>query len=224
MVASEFKIAPPLLELSMFCSVSGLVFVENDLTKQLKESNVTKCTYVNWLAADAVRLSYINTNGVLEPVIISREILVKRVANILDGSHPSATVKQGENIFDAPIIRLTAFNVGGLPLPYFILLKVAQDILDIAPKLLNSDAPISMRNPTVSPRILSGKILSIASAVGLTLSGFQWLGSQIALTISKGNPDSEIIREMLSVAKADGYFLKIFMGDEEYPTSHLKMN
>ncbi|MFN9387433.1 MAG: hypothetical protein ACK6BU_10800, partial [Cyanobacteriota bacterium] len=75
--------------------------------------------------------------GPLETVAISREMIIKRVANTLDGSHASAAGGgEVDNAFDAPVHHLLKYKVGGLPLPYFILLKVAQDILAIGDKTL----------------------------------------------------------------------------------------
>ena len=53
----------------------------------------------------------------------------------LDGSHPSvAGEADAVNVFDAPIHQFLKYRMGDLPLPYFILLKIAQDILAAAPK------------------------------------------------------------------------------------------
>lgn len=100
---------------------------------------VKRCNYIQWLASDVVRMSYPNSNGILQPVAITREMIVKRMANAFDGSHPSIANGEGdsENRFDEPIRSLLRHQVmSGLPLPYFIMLKIAQDILEHAPKLL----------------------------------------------------------------------------------------
>ena len=62
--------------------------------------------------------------------------MVKRVANTLDGSHASLAAYESDNRFDPAVRHLLHYQVGGLPLPYFVLLKIAQDILSIAKKLL----------------------------------------------------------------------------------------
>jgi hypothetical protein len=97
----------------------------------------TPVNYQQWMGSEAVRFGYRNADGKMEKVALSREMLIKRVANILDGSHPSSAAAPGDyNKFDGPVRRLMTYTVGGLPLPYFVLMKIAQDILDIAPKLL----------------------------------------------------------------------------------------
>ena len=74
----------------------------------------------------------------------------KRVANTLDGSHPSAGGGgDTDNVFDAPVQHLLKYQMGGLPLPYFILLKIAQDILDVSPKI--PGAPFRIPSPASSP-------------------------------------------------------------------------
>ena len=129
----SMKSTPPLVELGNYCVVSA-VFDESTF-KALSGERVKRCTYAEWLGAEAVRVSYINAHGALEVVAISREMIVRRVANTLDGSHPSAAGGgEVDNTFDAPIHHLLQYKMGGLPLPYFILLKIAQDILEISAK------------------------------------------------------------------------------------------
>jgi len=126
------------VELKNFCIVSSAL--EQPLIKAMGSEETKRLNYLSWLGAEVVRVSFINSEGVLHEISISREILIKRVANILDGSHPSAASQDDfDNKFDEPIKYLLEFKVGGLPLPYFILLKIAQDIIDKMPKLLDMD-------------------------------------------------------------------------------------
>ena len=124
------------MELKNYCIV-GLAF-EQPLIKALGAEDVTRCNYMQWMGAEAVRLSYPADDGTLKKLAITREMIVRRVANTLDGSHPSAagTNEDKENSFDPAVHHLLQYQMGGLPLPYFILLKIAQDILATAPKLL----------------------------------------------------------------------------------------
>jgi hypothetical protein len=122
------------IELKNFCFVGAVL--EQPIREAVKAEDQTRCNYENWLGAEAVRLCYPPESGGLKTVIMSREMLIKRVANTLDGSHPSAAVNVNENSFDPAIHYLLQYKMGGLPLPYFILLKIAQDILSVAPKLL----------------------------------------------------------------------------------------
>ena len=132
------KLSPPSIELGKFSFVSRSF--EQPLIKALDAETVTCCTFTQWLGAEAVRVAHLNQRRSYEVVTISREMIVKRIANTLDGSHPSATGgNDGDNKFDEPIHYLLQYQVGGLPLPYFILLKIAQDLLAVAPKLLGTN-------------------------------------------------------------------------------------
>lgn len=124
--------------LHQFCFVSKSL--EQEYLHAISNNKVSKCNYMNWLASDIVRLQYINETGKLEAFSISREMLIKRVANVYDASHTSLNDEGGENKFDAPIKWLMGFKFGGLPLPYFLLLKVAQDILENVPVLLSKSS------------------------------------------------------------------------------------
>jgi hypothetical protein len=124
------------LELSQI-GIVGMV-VEQPLLKSFGVEDQTRCNYAQWLGSEVVRVCYPVETGTLKVVSINREMIMKRVANTLDGSHPSAASEDnaGDNTFDDAVHHLLQYRVAGLPLPYFILLKIAQDILDIAPNLL----------------------------------------------------------------------------------------
>jgi hypothetical protein len=124
------------LELSQIAFVGMLL--EQPLLGSFGVEDQTRCNYAQWLGSETVRVCYPDKTGVLKVVSLNREMIVKRVANTLDGSHPSAASgnNEGNNAFDETVHHLLQYQVAGLPLPYFILLKIAQDILDIAPTLL----------------------------------------------------------------------------------------
>lgn len=119
--------------LNKFCFV-GRCF-DQPLIKALEAETTTRCNYVQWLGSEVVRVAFRQENNLVSTAI-SREMLVKRVANTLDGSHASLAAYESDNTFDPAVHYILRYQVGGLPLPYFILLKIAQDILAIAPKLL----------------------------------------------------------------------------------------
>jgi len=121
--------------LSQYCYISKSL--EQPHIKALDNEKVVRCNYGNWMGSETVRVQFLNANGVMEKLSISREILIKRVANILDGSHTSLNNSDSsDNMFDESVKWLMRFSCGGLPLPYFLLLKIAQDIISNAPKLL----------------------------------------------------------------------------------------
>lgn len=132
------KVSNGYVELSKYSVIS--TNFDQPLIKALDSEPQKRCNYVQWLASEAVRVCYPDDNDDLKTVAISREMIIKRVANTLDGSHPSAAGGANvDNTFDAPVRHLLQYQMGGLPLPYFILLKIAQDILSTAPKLLGQN-------------------------------------------------------------------------------------
>lgn len=111
---------------------------EQPAIQALEAADVSRGNFSQWMGAEVARVGYLDSAGTLVRASISREQMIRRVANTLDGSHPSTGQQSGnlENSLDAPIQELLKFKMGGLPVPYFILLKVAQDLLEIAPKLI----------------------------------------------------------------------------------------
>ena len=87
------KASPSMIELGRFAFIAR--DFDEPLVKALNEEKVTRCSYTPWLGAEAVRLCYSRDGGPLETVAISREMIIKRVANTLDGSHASAVSLQG---------------------------------------------------------------------------------------------------------------------------------
>lgn len=124
--------------LGKFCVVAASF--DQPLIKAMDAETQTRCNYQQWLGAEAVRVCMRGSDRTLRATSISREMIVKRVANTLDSSHPSASASDTDNTFDAPVHHLLKYIVGGIPLPYFILLKIAQDILANAQKLLGVEA------------------------------------------------------------------------------------
>ena len=114
---------------------------DQSLIKAMDAETQTRCNYQQWLGSEVVRVCFRGSDGVLKQTSISREMIVKRVANTLDGSHPSTAAWDTGNTFDEPVHHLLKYAVGGIHLPYFILLKIAQDILANAPKLLGLEDP-----------------------------------------------------------------------------------
>ena len=96
--------------------------------------------YLQWLGSELVRLAYFNESGVYEVLTISRENLIRRVANAYNASHPLGDKETFENRFDPPIKWLMKFSWGGLPLPYLLLISISQDILDIFPPILDGQS------------------------------------------------------------------------------------
>lgn len=85
-------------------------------------------TFKDWLKSESVRIWFTNKVGRADEKIITREMLIKRVANALGGSHP-AGVFDVPNKYDEAVEFLLNYKVGEIPLPYYVLVKTAHDIL-----------------------------------------------------------------------------------------------
>jgi len=108
--------------LSQYCYISKSL--KQPYIKALDNEKVVRCNYASWMGSETVRLQFLNPNGVMEKHSISREILIKRVANVLDASHTSLNDSGvSDNMFDESVKWLMRFNCGGLPLPYFFITK-----------------------------------------------------------------------------------------------------
>jgi hypothetical protein len=91
---------------------------------------VQESTFKKWLDSEVVRVRFLTDKQKIEEKIISREMLIKRVANHLGGSHPNG-VFEVTHKYDKAVEYLLSQRIGNIPLPYYILLKSAHDILDI---------------------------------------------------------------------------------------------
>ena len=116
---------------------TSFIGLENSFLKILDKQRVDRYNFKSWMQTEIVRISHIN-NGNLDRKIINRETLIKRAANILDASHRSLHADEGKNEYDTAIKKLLEFKCGGLPLVYFLLLSIAQDILNNASKYITN--------------------------------------------------------------------------------------
>jgi hypothetical protein len=88
-----------------------------------------------------VRLQQLGADGHLHRIALAREQVIRRVANLLDGSHPAdAGNTPAIGSADQAVEYLMGLRAGALPLPYFLLLKIAQDLLLHAPKWVEEEA------------------------------------------------------------------------------------
>jgi hypothetical protein len=121
------------IHLKNFCYMG--VAIDESLSKAIQNEDVSRINYSQWMAAEAVRIGYVNEQGNLVCASITRDDLIRRVANALDGSHPSVGNDRSHEL-DEAVQVLMLYKMGGVPLPYFILLKIAQDIVEHVPRLL----------------------------------------------------------------------------------------
>jgi len=124
-------------EMRNYCFIKG----SNDYSDSMDQPGTEKIKGLNfsqWMGAEAVRVGYLDGDGTVQNIVISWENLIRRVANTLGGSHPEITAEPGEKVnrLDPAVRALLKHRLAHLPIPYFLLLKAAQDILEHAPKLL----------------------------------------------------------------------------------------
>jgi len=127
------------VEMATFCAVREKLSLEQG--NELRNYVQKRLGYQQWLDSEAVRVGMPSEKGDIEIKIVPRDVLIKRVANKYQGSHSRLAKdnRDGESTFDACVAYLMEIRWGGLPFPYFILLKAAQDILSIVgPKIAES--------------------------------------------------------------------------------------
>ena len=116
-----------------FCLIRGSLGPAG--MKHVDGEDIRRVNFVNWLGSEVARLAFREEDGRIAAYSLTREMVVNRVANILDGSHSSVEI-EANNRFDPAIKHLQLYTVGGLQLQYFILLKIAQDMLEHMARLL----------------------------------------------------------------------------------------
>lgn len=90
----------------------------------------TKLRFSEWIASGIYEVP--SKDEAHPQIRITREILIKRVANILGASHPIGTEEgdERENKFDPYILELHNISLAdGYPATYYQLLEIADDIL-----------------------------------------------------------------------------------------------
>jgi hypothetical protein len=119
------------LEMSSYCVVRQQL--KPDQLARLRGAAMRTVGYSEWLDSVAVRVGMPRQNRSIEVVGLSLRTLIERVANEYQGSHPRLGKDRANGIIkpNSYVAYLMDFGWGGLPLPYFILLKAAQDILRI---------------------------------------------------------------------------------------------
>jgi len=128
--------------------VKGIMQIEGKLTTEefIKISKAgppitqkTKLSFGQWMGATIYEIP--SMDKVHSKIGISREIFIKRVANMLGASHPQETDKgKGiENKFDVHIKELHQIKLGnGYPATYFQLLEIAKNIIETVKPLFQA--------------------------------------------------------------------------------------
>lgn len=99
----------------------------------------TMMSFSQWMAAGVIEV--VSGKSEHPHIQISRETLIKRIANSLGASHPAGTEANNpqENKFDPYIRELHALKLaGGYPATYYQLLEIAGELLSRAKCLRDS--------------------------------------------------------------------------------------
>lgn len=130
--SARMTCAPEYIEIRNYQVVYGKT---DESESRLMSCEVTKkLNFHCWLGAEALRVNYRDKAGGLKQCSLSRENIIKQLANNYDASHTSLG-KKDENHFSDAMRFAMSFSAAGLPIPYFILLKIAADMIDNLPKM-----------------------------------------------------------------------------------------
>lgn len=91
-----------------------------------------KLNFTDWMGADAVIYRVSESEGINA---FTRERLIKRVSNYLGPSHAIKLENGNRKKEDNLLLSLLDFQCAERPFPYFVLMKIAQDILVFTDKL-----------------------------------------------------------------------------------------
>ena len=109
---------------------------------------IKRCTFKQWMNSLSVVGSLRTKEGDLKRFTLTREQLIRRVANELDASHPRGSEVPPRAIEASRATHyLLEHLVAGLPLPYFHLLKDAQDIVEVGQRYFSQDKPQASHTP-----------------------------------------------------------------------------
>lgn len=103
-------------------------YESNMLAREVKNKEQVNISYAEYLQAPAIYFQI----GNHVPNHITNAELIKRVANEYGASHSvkNSSSEEFSNRFSAPVKELMQYNVSSLPLPYFVLLHIAQSIIN----------------------------------------------------------------------------------------------
>lgn len=128
------------LEVAFYAYISPSV--NAPVAKIFHGKKVKRCTFKQWMSSHSVVGSLRIKKDGFERFELTRMQLIQRVANELDASHPrGSAVPPSAAKASRATHYLLEHMVAGLPLPYFHLLKDAQDIVEVGQTYFSQDKP-----------------------------------------------------------------------------------
>ncbi|MGR3176778.1 MAG: hypothetical protein ACUZ8E_01820 [Candidatus Anammoxibacter sp.] len=100
----------------------------NILNEVSKKALIEKVDFSKYMASPGINFNFSGH----EPRHISNKDLIKRIANEYEASHAklSDTNYDLNNVFSEPVKKLMKYGCAKLPLPYFVLLHIANNIIE----------------------------------------------------------------------------------------------
>ena len=92
----------------------------------------TYSRFSNWIDSNILRVGLKQMDGSVLKLSISRRELIQRLANRFGGSHPIKREKDRSD-YDGVLRLVFDFKMGMLPLTHFLMLNIAQDMLERMP-------------------------------------------------------------------------------------------
>ena len=98
------------------------------LSDESKKVPIQHVDYTAYMASPAIHFQFSGH----DPKHISNEELIKRIANEYEASHADLNDTKFDlsNVFSDPVKKLMKYGCAQLPLPYFVLLHIAKNIID----------------------------------------------------------------------------------------------
>lgn len=99
----------------------------NSLDREVKNIPIGSLSFSGYMNSPAIYFKFIDN----DPLFITNEELIKRIANEYEGSHADKEDTNFEinNKFSEPVSILMKYSCAKLPLPYFVLLHIAKNII-----------------------------------------------------------------------------------------------
>jgi hypothetical protein len=108
---------------------------EQEIAELARSAQVKRCSFAQWLGSEIVRGTY-RRETAISPFSFSRDLLIRRLANEYEASHPLDLERLSRSPDDhsRALAHLMQHRILGLPLPYYMALSVAERLLENASK------------------------------------------------------------------------------------------